>query len=411
MRLCLISSEHDPRGGLGGCLLQLARTLAREHEVTVIHAFDSAVPPIGPGDRPGLRHFVADPSGLPPIAFASDDHARSAALLRAIADVYGDQPPDYLEVPDYRGHGLVPLQARDGGHRSLRGCTIAVRLVGAAEAICLHDGNWKAPANRILFDYEREVLRLADVVLWPGGDVLAVYRRFLGFELPRAERLRLPLAHPDHPPEAAPRATAGPLRILYAGRFQRVKGVLPLVEACTRLSSGDWRLTMIGGDTNTAPLGRSMRATIETMCAPDPRLTLREPLSREQLQGAFADHDLLVVPSRFEVWPNVALEAMRAGLPVLASPVGGLTEIVEHGVSGWHLAGIDRASIGRGIGELLDDRDEIERVRASGEVYRRFETLSAEEPVLAGYRELIERHRRPGPAATPGGPKSRWSPR
>lgn len=393
MRLCLISSEHDLHGGLGAAVQQLARVLAREHEVTVIYAFEGGAPGASPDDPPGLRHVVADPSRLPPIAFSCDDHARSAAVMSAIEDVYGDAPPDYLEACDYRGHALVPLQARNSGHRSLRDCTIAVRLLGAAEAICMHDGTWREPGNRILFDFERETLRLADLVIWPGGDVLELYRRFLGFDPSPAEQVGSPLEHPGEPPRVAPRDTAEPLKILYAGRLQGVKGVLELVEACRALGGEGWRLGMIGGDTPTAPFGASMRETIEIMCAGDPRVTLLERVPREQLQSLYAEYDLLAVPSKFEVWPNVALEAMRAGLPVLASPVAGLTEIVEHGVTGWHTEGLDRFAIQAALERLLADRDEVERVRASGDVFRRFQRLTAPEPVLARYRELLEEHR------------------
>jgi glycosyltransferase involved in cell wall biosynthesis len=385
----LISSEHGPVGGLGASVQRLARLLAGEHEVTVIHTYEAPSPESRPDDPPGLRHVVADPTRLPPIAFSCDDHARSAAALLAIEESFGDEPPDYLEVPDYRGHGLVPLQARNGGHRSLRGCTIGVRLRGAAEMICMHDGTWPRPENRILFDFEREVLRLADLVVWPGGDVLDLYERQLGVRLPAPHRLRLPVERPAEPPRPAPRPAGEPLRLLYAGRLQRVKGVLELVEACTRIEAGDWRLTMIGSDTPTAPLGWSMRETIETMCAAEPRVSLLGPVSREALQASFAEHDLLVVPSEFEVWSNVALEAMRAGLPVLASPVGGLTEIVADGVTGWHTAGTGSAAIRSALERLLADRQELEAVRASGEVFRRFERLAEPEPILAGYRDLL----------------------
>lgn len=390
-------------GGLGAAVQQLARVLAREHEVTVIHAFECAAPAASPNDPPRLRHVVADLSRVPSIAFSCEDHIRSAAVLLAIEDVYGDNPPDYLEVCDYRGLGLVPLQARNSGHRSLRNCTIAVRLLGAAEAICMHDGTWKEPGNRILFDFERETLRLADLVIWPGGDVLELYQRFLGFTLSPAEQVGSPLEQPAEPPALAPRDTGGPLRILYAGRLQEVKGVLELVEACRAVGGDGWRLGMIGGDTPTAPLGASMRETLEIMCAGDARVTLLERVPRDELQGLYAEHDLLVVPSKFEVWPNVALEAMRAGLPVLASPVGGLTEIVEHGVTGWHMTGFDRFAIQAALERLLADRDEVERVRASGEVFQRFQRLTDPEPVLARYRELLAEHRRPpGPQRSPG---------
>jgi glycosyltransferase involved in cell wall biosynthesis len=407
MRVCLISSDHPPLGGLGHSVLRLARMLAREHEVTVIHTDEQVAPDRRPDDPETLRLVTVDTSPLSSFAFTCEDHRRSAAALRAIEEVYGDEPPDYLEVPDYRGHGLVPLQARRAGHRSLRSCTIAVRLRGMAEPILLQDGSWARDDAKLVFDLEREALRLADFVVFPGGQVPALYERHLGGPLPRpAKRLRLPLEQPSEAPRAEPRDAGTPLEILYVGRLQRVKGVLELVEACMRIDA-DLRLTMIGGDTPTAPLGWSMRETIETLCAGDGRVTLLDSMAHAELQAVYAQHDLLVVPSRFEVWANVALEAMRAGLPVLATPVGGLTEIVDDGVTGWHSADSDRASIQNAIGRLLENREEQEAVRASGEVFRRFRRLTDPDAVLAEYDELLGElrarpsRRRPTPAPEP----------
>ena len=78
------------------------------------------------------------------------------------------------------------------------------------------------------------------------------------------------------------------------------------------------------------------------------------------------EHDLLVAPSRFDVWPVEVLEAMAAGLPVLATPVGGLTEIVEDGVTGWFADGAGPGPLRAGIERLLADRSlvrEVARVR------------------------------------------------
>lgn len=388
MRICLISSEHG-RGGLGISVGRLARLLAREHEVTVVHAYERRVPPSRDDDPPTLRHLVVDPSRLPRIAFSCDDHARSAAVLAAIEQAYGDEPPDYLEFADYRGHALVPLQARAGGHRSLRGATIAVRLRGMAELVCLHDGTWPRPRHRMVFDLEREALRLADLVIHPSRPLLDLYRAAIeGVDFSSAVRIRLPFEPGEEP---APRqAVAGePLRILYAGRLQKVKGVLPLVEACLEASRPDWRLTLIGADTETAPLNQSVQATIETLLAGDQRVEILDPVSHEELQRRFAEHDLLAAPSLFECWSNVALEAMRAGLPVLATPVGGLAEIVSPGVTGWHTEGTGREPIRRELERLLEDRGEVERVRVSGAPRARFLELTDESAVLSAYRELL----------------------
>lgn len=389
MRVLLVSSEHGRDCGLGISVARLGRLLAREHEVTVIHSYEDAAPVGEEDDPPTLRHLAVDPSRLPPIAFSCDDHARSAAVAAAIKEAYGDRPPDYAEFPDYRGHALVPLQARAAGSPSLRGTEVAIRLRGLAELMCLHDGTWPRPEHRMVFDLEHEALRLCDRIVHPGESVLETYRaRTRGIDLGGAERVRLSF-EPGPEPEAAAGRDGGPLRILFAGRLQRVKGVLPLVEACLEADDPNWRLTLAGGDTETAPMGQSMRMTIETMVGEDERVEIRGPVPHEELQRLYREHDLVAVPSYFEAWSNVALEAMRAGVPVLACPSGGLAEIVEDGVSGWHTEGTGREPIRRALERLLADRAEVGRVRASGAPRARFLELTDEDEVLRAYRELL----------------------
>jgi glycosyltransferase involved in cell wall biosynthesis len=390
MRVLLVSSEHGRDCGLGVSVARLGRLLAREHEVTVVHAYEDAAPVGAEDDPPSLRHVVVDPARLPPVAFACDDHARSAAVAMAIEEAYGEEPPDYAEFPDYRGHALVPLQARAAGSPSLRGTEIAIRLRGLAELICLHDGTWPRPEHRIVFDLEREALRLCDRILFPGESVLETYRTYAeGVDFGAAERVRLSF-EPGPEPAAAGGGGGGPLRILCAGRLQQVKGVLPLVEACLAAEDPGWRLTLVGADTETGPMDLSMRATIEVLAGGDERIEIRDPVPHEELQRLYGEHDLVAVPSYFESWSNVALEAMRAGVPVLATPAGGLGEIVADGVSGWLTAGTGRDPIRRALERLLADRAEVERVRASGAPRARFLELTGEDAVLAEYRALLK---------------------
>lgn len=388
MRVLLVSSEHGRNGGLGISVGRLGRLLSREHEVTIVHSYEDAAVPAR-DDPPNLRQVVVDPTRLPPIAFSCDDHARSAAVALAIEEAYGTEPPDYAEFPDYRGHGLVPLQARAAGSPALRGTMIAIRLRGMAELICLHDGTWPRPQHRMVFDLEREALRLADRIIYPGESVLETYREHVpGVDFAGAERVRLSF-EPGAEPTDRPREAGGPLRILFAGRLQRVKGVLPLVEACLASEDPDWRLTLVGADTETAPMNQSVRKTIELMVGEDERVDIRGPLPHAKLQEIYGEFDLVAVPSSFESWSNVALEALRAGVPVLAARAGGLAEIVEDGVSGWHLDGTGREGIQRSLERLLADRAEVERVRRSGAPRARFLELTNEEEALAAYRALI----------------------
>jgi glycosyltransferase involved in cell wall biosynthesis/GT2 family glycosyltransferase len=383
-RICIVSSEHSPYGGIGNALRRQVPLLRERYEVTLI-------------ERPMPSEEIGN------VSYAGDEHRRSAAVLERIEEVYGDEGPDLLEVCDYRAPGLVPLQARAAGHPALRRTVVALRLSSTAELLALHDGRSMLPEEQRVADLEREQFRLADRLIWPGGDILDVYRRYYGDALlPPAVRIGRPFAVPAAPPQVPPRDPSQPLRILYVGRLQRLKGVLDVVEACLRLPTDDWQLTMIGADTQTAAMGQSMRMTIEAMCGNDPRVRIEDALPHEELQRRWAEHDLLVVASTFEVCANVALEAMRAGLPVLATPVGGQTAFIEDGVSGWLADGIGPGPIGRVLRRLLDDRTEIERVRGSGAVFESFLRFTDPDAVLAEYESLFPADAEP-PASAAGG--------
>lgn len=391
-KICLISSEHSAWGGIGHSLRALSALLAKRHEVTLIELAGGDDLAYRPSPPPGVKRVFADPGPeLSRMTFSCEPHRNSAAMMEAIESAYeGTDGPDYIEVTDYLAYGLVPLQARRAGHPLLRDALIGVRASAAAELVSLHEGTLYQPGVELVGALEQEQLRLADVLVWRGGDTLRLYRDYYSaVDLPKPIRVPAAVDRPVTPPAPQPRGTDQPLKLLFVGRLQRLKGALELVEACLGLDNDNWQLTMIGADTPTAPGGQSVAMTIEAMCGGDPRVSLEQPLPHEELQRRWAEHDLLVLPSMFEVWGNVVVEAMRAGLPVLATPVGGPAEIVEHGVTGWQAGGLGADAICRALNALLANRNEVERVRTSGAVYERFLQLTDPTDVLRAYDELL----------------------
>jgi glycogen(starch) synthase len=383
VKVCLLCPEATEWADVRPEVEALAEALAPVYDVALV--------PTG-----------VEPADPPPFDFASPDHRHAAVAMEEIRAIYGSEGPDYLEAPDFRAHGLVALQARLGGDPLLRGTTIAVRTIAPTGLICLHDGTLGRPGRRRLAALEREQLRLADRVVWPGGDSLDVQRRHRpGLMLPPAARVPAPA--PALEP-ASEHESAGPLRLLYLGPVQRHRGSLDLVEACLALPADEWELTICGEDTATGGMGQSARFTIEAMSGDDERIRLRGPLEPGDLGRLATEFDLLVAPSRFQVASHETLTAMAAGLPVLATPVGILSELVEPGVSGWHADGVGAASLGRSLARLLKDRDELERVRASGAPARRAAELASPEQVREGYRGLFGEARPLAPPATSGEP-------
>jgi glycosyltransferase involved in cell wall biosynthesis len=120
-------------------------------------------------------------------------------------------------------------------------------------------------------------------------------------------------------------------RILFVGGWHDVKGrrVLPSVWAKVRRLLPDASLTAVGVG-NAA--GASKRALDPKNCG---GVTIVERVSDEaRMRIVMATHDVLVMPSLSEGSPLALLEAMASGIPVVAARVGGILDIVHHGVNG-----------------------------------------------------------------------------
>ena len=152
----------------------------------------------------------------------------------------------------------------------------------------------------LIYDLERIALRHADAVLWGGGDVLETYREYYGADgIAPAYRVRHPLwiDGRERATAAAAPVEDDTLRMLYLGRLERRKGVQNLLRAVTALGDPRWSLTLVGGDTPTAPLRTSMRTQLAEMAAGDPRIKILGPQPRGALPELIERHHLVVVPS------------------------------------------------------------------------------------------------------------------
>jgi glycosyltransferase involved in cell wall biosynthesis len=407
MRICLIAPAPCEAGATAHSPRALAALLAQRHEVALIQSgWGDERPELRPGA--GFHEIYADlPADLAPLKFACPDHRHSAAAMEAIRALYPDEGPDYIEAPDFRAHGLVPLQARRGGDPLLAGTTIATRIGPSTELTNLQDGTLNLEGNRRLAELEREQLRLSDRLLWPGGDSLDLYRRYYGEEaLPQSVEIRPAFELPAATRTSAATLPEGPLRLLCVGDLRRSHGGVDLVEACRLLPPESWRLTLAGDDTTTAGMGQSIRETIEVCGGEDRRIDFAPAPDMEALSDLLAAANLLVVPSRFGLVSAAVPAALAAGVPVLATPVGDLVEAVEDGVSGWHAEDTGPRALGAALRRLESDRGELARVRDSGAPAARARQLTDARPILAAYDGLIGSRAHPVPLrrVAAGGP-------
>jgi len=173
------------------------------------------------------------------------------------------------------------------------------------------------------------------VVAWPGGDHLGPCISAGRI----AERCRRP----------------GPLRILFTGNVIPRKGLHTLILALSRLPRGGWTVTVAGSlsaDVRyTRRIGRLIAGAGLEAC-----VNLLDVVPQEQLFGLLESHHCLAVPSSYEGFGIVYLEAMRYGAPVIASTAGAVPEVVGHGREGFLVSPGDVDALADAIGRLIQDR-------------------------------------------------------
>ncbi len=153
--------------------------------------------------------------------------------------------------------------------------------------------------------------------------------------------------------------------ILFVGRIEPLKGVDTLIQAmaCLRLreisTENPVQLAIIGGDPNASPedMNAEMRR-LQSLChdlCMDRMVVFLGKRGQDTLPYYYSAAEVLVVPSHYESFGMVALEAMACGTPVVASQVGGLAFLVQDGVTGYVVPDQDPAALCERLSLLLGD--------------------------------------------------------
>ena len=150
----------------------------------------------------------------------------------------------------------------------------------------------------------------------------------------------------------------GRLEILYVGDLDPRKGIAPLARAVAESETltASARLHIAGDGVHRDELEAIRRGSP----AAQETIFLYGRLSQSAVAKLYRSADLLVLPSQGEGAPLTVMEAMASGLPVLATPVGGIPELVRDGETGWLVEAGDFTSR---IERFVDDRGTLDRAR------------------------------------------------
>jgi glycosyltransferase involved in cell wall biosynthesis len=268
-------------------------------------------------------------------------------------------------------------------------------------------GAYLTPAQEAV---QRHVCRLADCVL-VNADAVRSWLVGQGYNPARIVVIRngVDLRRFERPSDPARlRRELGvrsdvPL-VAVVSRLNRLKGIDHFLEAAAIVGQRlpDLRFAVIGEP------GPEDRSYLDALVASAHRLGLRDRVVftglRTDVPDLLACAAVSVMPSLNEALPNVLLESMAAGTPVVATRVGGTPEAVEDGVTGLLVPPGDSVALARAIHQVLSDRELAVRLGENGRqlVRRRFSLDAMVGETDRLYHSLLEQRRRV-PVGTPTG--------
>jgi glycosyltransferase involved in cell wall biosynthesis len=193
---------------------------------------------------------------------------------------------------------------------------------------------------------------------------------------------------PDIPAGLQADPSRSPVKLIMIARFEAQKDHGTLLRALGGLRDHQWELDIVGD----GPLRQDMEALASS-------LSIRERVhflgQRTDVDHLLAKAQISVLASNWEGFPLSILEAMRAGLPIVASNVGGVAEAVEENQTGYVVPRGDVESFRARVADLLDSSALRSRLGAAGR--RRYEeqfTLGRlVEKTLAVYGDVLGQKR------------------
>ncbi len=153
--------------------------------------------------------------------------------------------------------------------------------------------------------------------------------------------------------------------ILFVGRIEPLKGVRTLMKAIGHLSDNgeaeeNLCLAVIGGDLQDKDGNDSdemkLLCQLRDEYGLNDMVTFLGKQSQDTLPYYYSAAEMVIMPSYYESFGMVALESMACGTPVIASHVGGLIDLVEDGVTGYHVPVDDPTALSNRIAALIKDK-------------------------------------------------------
>ena len=406
MKICLLSYRGNPYcGGQGVYLYFLSRELARiGHAVTILVGSPEPWPmpwaqtiPVENLNLWGVRKNFISPSApwriFQPLNFFEFSATRfgffpemlifSLRAMRILGKMVPRRAFDVFHDVQSLGYGLLLLKQ----FRRPLVTTVHHPLTIDFQHSLEQDRNFKEKYYTVVFyplGMQRRVIRRCDRVLTSSGETAREIQRAFGVAGGKIRNVANGLDTDFFRPQKG--QSRLPDRLLFVGNTDDPKkGVRYLLRAMAYLPE-KVNLTIVDYG---APLKTYAPDLVQKMGLTG-RVTFTGKISGEELRRQYASARVTVVPSLYEGFGLPAAESMACGTPVVATRAGALPEVMGEDGAGILVPPRDPSALARGIGQILEDNPERERMARAGR--KRVESLfswrSVAERTVEVYKEL-----------------------
>ncbi len=372
MRIGLLSREYPPQtgwGGIGTYVYFVSHALAQAgHDVRVISRSDKKEEYTHTDGNVAI-HRVRErrPSGMIGDWLCTwlplSDSAYSSRVAEKVWELHREKPFDIIEAPEYRAEAS----------RLVRNSPAPVVVKTHTPTYLLEQLNGTPSSLRehLIKQMEASTARGAHALSSPSSSLAGLLREAWALKDRDIRILPYPIDIGRLPLQPWPE---GPPTALFVGRFEQRKGIHVLVEAIPSVLQRvkDARFVWVGGHAETvrgsAIFTERLLRRLDALGVRD-RVEIVPWQKREALLDFYRRAWTVVVPSLYDNYPNVCLEAMASGRPVVGTRAGGIPEMVEDGSRGWLVPVADHAQLADALIAALGNAAEAKR---RGEAARHF---------------------------------------
>lgn len=260
----------------------------------------------------------------------------------------------------------------------------AVQRFGVTDTIDPFQAGRYGVRTELLRAIQRWVVAGADAVITPS----AYFKGIVAGWIRRADTIHVVYGGIQSARESpAPPTPTGEPIVLTAGRLVSWKGVATLVTLAAK--HPEWKLVVVGD----GPQATELQSLARRLNAP---VVFTGAVPRERLWTHLSRATVFALDTGFESFPHQVLEAMQAGVPVVATRVGGLAELIEDGWNGILVPPNDEGQIASAIEQLLVNPDLRATIVGNARITAaRFSPDRALDAVVDVCRQALARHRVP----------------